>query len=76
MLCQGTPVAQSGNRGYLAELSSPRRSPVSRGGMSVMPTWPLTRVNQVFCTKSGNTQERQELADVPQLADAWREELA
>jgi len=44
--------------------------------MSVMPTWPLTRVNQVFCTKSGNTQERQELADVPQLADAWREELA
>jgi len=39
------------------------------------PTWPLTRVSQVFYTKGGHTAERQELADVPELADAWREEL-
>ena len=39
------------------------------------PTWPLTRVNQVFYTKGGPIAERQELAELPQLADAWREEL-
>ena len=39
------------------------------------PTWPLTRVNQAFYTKGGKSQERQKLASLPELADAWREEL-
>ncbi len=39
------------------------------------PTWPLSRVNHVFYTKGDNTTDRQELASLPELANAWREEL-
>ncbi len=39
------------------------------------PDWPLSRVSQVFYTKGGNVAERQQLASIPQLAAAWRDEL-
>ncbi len=39
------------------------------------PEWTLVRANQVFYLKGGQTPERSELAGLPELADAWREEL-
>ena len=37
--------------------------------------WTIARANQVFYTKGGPTEERRQLAMLPELADAWREEL-
>ena len=39
------------------------------------PEWTIARANQVFYTKGGPTAERRQLAMLPELADAWREEL-
>ena len=39
------------------------------------PEWSIARANQVFYTKGGPTEERRQLAMLPELADAWREEL-
>ena len=39
------------------------------------PEWTIARANQVFYTKGGPTEERRQLAMLPELADAWREEL-
>lgn len=38
-------------------------------------SWTIQRANQVFYLKGGPTDERRELANLPELADAWREEL-
>ena len=37
--------------------------------------WPLSRVNQVFYTRSRHPAERQALAAIPELAEAWRGDL-
>ncbi len=39
------------------------------------PEWTITRANQVYYTKGGPPEERRQLAMLPELADAWREEL-
>ncbi len=39
------------------------------------PNWTIVRANQVFYSKGGPSDERRELAMLPELADAWREEL-
>ena len=39
------------------------------------PEWTIARANQVFYTKGGPTEERRQLAMLPELAGAWREEL-
>lgn len=39
------------------------------------PEWTVVRANQVFYLKGGPSAERSELASLPELADAWREEL-
>ena len=39
------------------------------------PTWTIQRANQVFYLRGGPAEERRELANLPQLADAWREEF-
>lgn len=39
------------------------------------PEWTLVRANQIFYLKGGPSAERSELARLPELADAWREEL-
>lgn len=39
------------------------------------PEWTVERANRVFYLKVGQTEERQQLANLPELADAWREEL-
>ena len=39
------------------------------------PDWSIARANQVFYTQRGLTEERKQLAMLPELADAWREEL-
>lgn len=43
--------------------------------MRPQPAWTIQRANQVFYLKGGPMEERRELANLPQLADAWREEL-
>ena len=39
------------------------------------PEWTIARANQVYYTKGGPTDLRRELAMLPELAEAWREEL-
>ena len=37
--------------------------------------WPLSRVSQVFYTKGRHAADRQALAAIPELAEAWRVDL-
>lgn len=71
-------VIQTGRSGWYYRVIQPGQIAAGQEVELVsrpQPDWPLSRVNQVFYAKGKHAADRQALAAIPQLAEAWRVDL-